>query len=269
MKNLDSTPLPEDSLPPEETLGEDGFWPTSPENEAALACIEEMIAFMRKRQDPKIMMNKLRMRFGSASNIFRADALVFQDLGMHHSDAMMLSRIPELTRYINRTSYGKSPKLARLIDATPYLIANFFALREEHFYLFCLNHHGRLKDRILLTEGTESGAIFDLRKIMLETLRSDPLAIFIAHNHPGGTLVPSRNDIECTYAAIQSMAALGIPMVDHLIVAGKNVVSLRDNGFISESKWMAQSPRNHLLRNWLVPYDAPKSKGKSRNSKKK
>lgn len=263
MKPSNATPMPEEIRVLEE------IWPTNAENEAAFECLERMIHFMRKRQDPKIMIDKLRMHFGVVSNVFRADALVFQDMGMHHSDAMMLSRITELTRYINRTSYGEHPKLARLIDATPYLIANFYGLQEEHFYLFCLNHHGRLKARLLLSEGTEDGAIFDLRKVMLETLRADPAAIFISHNHPGGTLVPSPDDIDCTLSAIASLAEFEIPLVDHLIVAGQSVVSMRDNGFISEGRWMAQAPKNHLLRNWLRPYDPPKPKDSAKVRKKK
>jgi len=244
-------------------------YPTNAQNEATYAVLEEVVHFMRKRQDPKPMIEKIRLHFGSAANVFRADALVFQSLGMHPTDAMFMGRIVELTRFINRTSYGEHPKLRRLSDSIPYLVANFFGLQEEHFYLFCLNHHGCLKKRVLLAEGPEYGAIFDLRKVLLETLRADPAAIFISHNHPRGTLLPSRDDIECTYSALGSLTALGIPMVDHLIVAGNNVVSMRDNGFISEKKWMNQAPKNHPLRNWLVPYDAPKPAAKNAGAKKK
>lgn len=254
--------------------GDEGFrpymyFPSSTENEETYAVLEEVVHFMRKRQDPKIMMDAIRVHFGSAANVFRADALVFQSLGMHPTDAMLMSRLVELTRFVNRTSYGEHPKVRRLVDATPYLVANFFGLQEEHFYLFCMNHHGNLKKRVLLSEGTECGAIFDMRKIMLETLRAEPAAVFIAHNHPGGTLVPSINDIECTYSALKTYTALELPLVDHLIVAGDNVVSMRDNGFIHERRWMAQAPKNHLLRNWLVPYDEPKPAAKGSRAKKK
>ena len=77
-------------------------------------------------------------------------------------------------------------------------------------------------------------------------------AVILAHNHPGGTRRPSLADVECTKEALSALLALRIPMLDHLIAAGGEIVSLRETGWIDRSEWMRQDVTGALNRLWLA-----------------
>lgn len=213
--------------------------------------MEEMLALIHKSRPTKPAVDNLRLCLGCGNTLYRTDRYVLQRLGMNRLDALFFSLVPELARLTERTSYGEHPRIGRLEEASGYLASNFIGLQDEYFYLFCLNHHGKLKERVLLHKGIEDRALFDLNTVTTEMMRADPAAIIVAHNHPQGTLRPSEADILCTEELLNSCAMLGIPLLDHVIVADGAVVSLRDNGFIPEAVWLEQDPGSALLRAWL------------------
>ena len=229
-------------------------------NKEIFDTVEDMLRLIHKREDPRQTVDKMRLCFGCGNAMFRADRYVLEKLGMNRLDAIFFSLVPEISRYTERTSYGEHPDISRLETASRYLVSNFVGLQIECFYLFCVNQHGRLKARILLHKGIEDRALFSLNRLMTEVLRADPAAIIVAHNHPRGTLRPSEADIRCTEDIINAAAMLDVPLLDHVIVANRSAVSLRDNGFIPEKFWLAQDPDNRFLRNWLLPPPPKKEK---------
>ena len=54
-------------------------------------------------------------------------------------------------------------------------------------------------------------------------------ALIIAHNHPGGSLTPSREDLDTTDTLIKAGDLLGVKLVDHIIVSSNGLYSLREN----------------------------------------
>lgn len=60
-------------------------------------------------------------------------------------------------------------------------------------------------------------------------------AIIIGHNHPSGNPAPSEDDLQLTKAVIAAGKILGIPLLDHVIVARGKQVSLRDRGCFQEA----------------------------------
>ena len=103
-------------------------------------------------------------------------------------------------------------------DAVQYLAALFHGKINEHFYLFCLDTRYRILSEELVCEGSLSSAIVYPRKIAASALRHNAAHILIAHNHPGGDPTPSKSDIETTLAIVQAVNAIGVDLVDHLIL---------------------------------------------------
>jgi len=54
----------------------------------------------------------------------------------------------------------------------------------------------------------------------------------VVHNHPSGNLEPSREDIEITKQLVEAGKVVGIPLHDHLIVAGDGFTSFAERGLI-------------------------------------
>lgn len=220
-------------------------------NEHIFQLLEDLLAHMHPKEDTHALVEKLKMHFQSADALFSADGRVLERLGVHKNDALLLSHMVDLARYLKRTDFDRRADLSRYVSAAPYMVANFYGLQVERFYLFCLDTYGRLKARVLLQEGTSDGALFSLKRMLSEVVQCAPQAVIISHNHPGQTRRPSQEDIDCTLDAIRALTVIGIPLLDHVIVAGTLAVSIRGHGFIPASQWLAQQPQNRLLRHWL------------------
>ncbi len=70
------------------------------------------------------------------------------------------------------------------------------------------------------------------RTIIAEALRLDAAALILAHNHPSGDSRPSAADLAYTRDLVRIATTLDIVIADHLILAGKRVVSLRGEGLL-------------------------------------
>lgn len=68
------------------------------------------------------------------------------------------------------------------------------------------------------------------REIFRAAIVANAAAIIIAHNHPSGSLEPSRDDVEFTQAISKAGELLGIPLYDHLIVSRRGFISLKERG---------------------------------------
>ena len=55
-------------------------------------------------------------------------------------------------------------------------------------------------------------------------------SIIIAHNHPNGDLIPSDEDIKATSDLFRTLKPVGIMLLDHIIVAGGQAISLKESG---------------------------------------
>ena len=68
------------------------------------------------------------------------------------------------------------------------------------------------------------------REVLSRALQYRAAAILVAHNHPGGSLTPSAEDVRITADLQKAATTLGIRLLDHLIVAESQVVSLKESG---------------------------------------
>ena len=63
-------------------------------------------------------------------------------------------------------------------------------------------------------------------------LKKRACSVILAHNHPDGLAIPSREDDIVTKQVCTSLDLVGIPLIDHIIVSGDDFVSYADSGFL-------------------------------------
>lgn len=80
--------------------------------------------------------------------------------------------------------------------------------------------------------GSERSADFPLRSIIADAARHGSAGIVLAHNHPSGNARPSEADCRATRRLASAAEALDCTILDHLIFAGGNCVSLRRLGYL-------------------------------------
>lgn len=69
-----------------------------------------------------------------------------------------------------------------------------------------------------------------IRRIAADALVFDATAVVLAHNHPSGDSRPSERDLAFTRALAAGLAAVAVELVDHLVIGGDSVTSLRAIG---------------------------------------
>lgn len=219
-------------------------------NVQAFESVLSMLEHIRKNEDVETLAREIAFRFGSANAMFAADRHIWQQLGLGSSDALLMSRIIEISRYTDQAHYSRHPRLNTMLSALNYLISNYRGLQTERFYMLCLDKSGRLKEKVFLHEGTVDSALLNLHKLLREAVRISPAAVILSHNHPGGTMYASRDDISSTRTVMRALSAMGIPVLDHLIIVGNRGISMRLEGCISELDWLDQQMGNRMLAAW-------------------
>lgn len=92
--------------------------------------------------------------------------------------------------------------------------------RVEHVVLLIADHQQRVLRVLTVARGSATGCTAPVREILSLVLRHDGVAFALAHNHPGGTLDPSPQDIAVTARLRSAERELGLRLLDHVIVAG-------------------------------------------------
>lgn len=92
--------------------------------------------------------------------------------------------------------------------------------RAEQVVLLIADHGQRLIRVLTVARGGATGCTVPVREILSLVLRHDGVAFALAHNHPGGTLDPSSEDVAVTARLRAAERDLGLRLLDHVIVAG-------------------------------------------------
>ena len=115
-------------------------------------------------------------------------------------------------------SWGKRPVIRSIKDACDFAESLLFGKSFEQFYVVWLNTQGLVIHYERLSEGGISESPVYMNKVAAAALRHHAVRGLIAHNHPGGSVTPSKADITTTHDILRALALLGIELVDHIIV---------------------------------------------------
>lgn len=84
----------------------------------------------------------------------------------------------------------------------------------------------------LVSVGTLSASLIHPREIFKGALLNNAAGIALAHNHPSGDSSPSAEDREATRRVQRAGELLGVPLIDHLIIADTSYFSFRESGIL-------------------------------------
>lgn len=100
----------------------------------------------------------------------------------------------------------------------------------ENFWVLPLNvQRHPLCEPIRIARGTANSSGIMPRDVFREAIRWNAHCIVVAHNHPNGDPAPSDDDIETTRSLMSLSKGLGIPLIDHLVIATTGYVSIRES----------------------------------------
>src|SRR6478736_1267630 len=117
-------------------------------------------------------------------------------------------------------------------DVAEYLRAQFKFKKHEIFAVLYLNRANKIKHSEIISEGGITGTVADPRIILKKALENDAVSIILCHNHPSGSLKPSRADEELTKKITEAASYFDIKVLDHIIVIEEGFFSFADEGLL-------------------------------------
>jgi len=95
-----------------------------------------------------------------------------------------------------------------------------------------LNSANRIVREKVISEGSLNASIVHPREVFKAAIDELAAGIVLVHNHPSGNAEPSKEDIEITKQLVEAGKVMGIPVHDHLIVAGNRYTSFAKKNLI-------------------------------------
>ncbi len=116
-------------------------------------------------------------------------------------------------------------------------IANFFQAQlkdklHEVFAVAFLNRANKINHLETISEGGITGTVADPRIILKKALEHNAVNIVLCHNHPSGSLKPSKADEILTKKIKEAAQLLDMTVVDHIIVSEDGYYSFADEGIL-------------------------------------
>jgi DNA repair protein RadC len=132
-----------------------------------------------------------------------------------------------MTRRVHRGTAMSSPRAVR-----EFLAVKLGTLEHEIFAVLLLDTRHRLIEYVELFRGTINGASVHPREVVKLALARNAAALVLAHPHPSGSPEPSQADELITQRLKEALALVDIRVLDHVIVAGGETVSLAERGLL-------------------------------------
>lgn len=173
------------------------------------------------------------LRFGGLRPLLHARS---QDLrsvvGLGDARICQLSAIQVLARRSLEEDLKRECSLKHPLQIKAYCAALLAHASIERCIALFLDNQHRLIQAEEISHGTLTETTIYPRELVKAALKHHAAAIILAHNHPSGVAKPSAADISLTQQLKRSLATVDVELLDHLVVAGHQVISLAELGEI-------------------------------------
>lgn len=165
--------------------------------------------------------------------VFEMDAAdIMAVTGLSRKAAQALDMVDELSRYVYTRCPEERPRLDGADRAGDYFSALLRGRHVEYCYAACLDGQKRLLRCVCVGKGGFDASPVYVRDIAQTVMRTGARYAVLAHNHPGGTRVPSREDVFLTLRTAQALRCIGAELTEHLIVTRQGYTALVRDGYV-------------------------------------
>lgn len=196
--------------------------------------ILEMILYnCYSRRNTNNIAHKLLDSFGSISAVLEAPVDALIKCGVSESVATYLHMIPDICRVYFDDRNNSKDKIVNYETLGQSFVNKFIGRVDECVYLLLTDAKSKEVFCGVVSTGTSVSSDVSVRKIVDLAMRYNATNAVIAHNHPSGVALPSRDDLVMTSTLYHTLGSIGVRLVDHVIVADEEYVSLRENELCS------------------------------------
>ena len=198
----------------------------------------ELIAILigsGNREESAVGLAKRILTFTS-NNLNQLGKLSVNDLtqfkGIGEAKAIAIITALELGRRRRLEEALERPKVASSKAVYEIMQPILGELNHEEFWVLYLNNSNKIIYKNQLSSGGITGTLVDIRILFKKALELSSVAVILCHNHPSGSLKPSKSDLDLTKKIQQAGKSLDIKILDHLLITEKAYFSFADSNLI-------------------------------------
>lgn len=197
----------------------------------------ELVALLLRtgggRRDALALAGRLLRRYGGLAGLAAAAASeLAHEEGMGPAKSASLVAALELGRRFATRRLRSGEPVRGPADVFRHFHPRLRDARHERFLLVLLDGRHRMLREVVVSQGTLTASLVHPREVFRPALREAAAAVVLVHNHPSGDPTPSREDREITRRLAEAGDLLGIPVLDHVVVAERGYASLREAGVL-------------------------------------
>ena len=198
------------------------FLSHGPQSMADHELLELALFYAIPRRDTNETAHRLLEQFGSLDRVLTAPEQELEQVeGVGQNAAVLLRLIGAMGDRARRP--GREEKIVTSVDqAGAYFLRLLDGQRTEQLYQLCVDGKGKVL----------SCRVLSLRQAVENALLSGASGVFLAHNHPSGVALPSQADVQATVQVRDALKRLDIRLIDHIIVADGDFVSMASSGLL-------------------------------------
>ncbi|HFI0582486.1 TPA: DNA repair protein RadC [Streptococcus suis] len=214
----------EEALMPRERLLELG--PERLSNQELLAIF---IRTGTKKEPVSILSNNLHNQLENLAALRDLSIEELQSLtGIGRVKAIEIKAMIELGKRINQSELLLNDRILGSEKLGRKMIQEIGQQKQEHLVALYLNTQNQVIHQKTVFIGSVNRSIAEPREILHYAVKCMATSIIIVHNHPSGSVQPSKNDLLFTENLKDSCETLGLVLLDHLIVGQKDYYSFRE-----------------------------------------
>ncbi len=197
------------------------------ENFNEINVLELLLFYCVQQKDTNPLAHRLIDEFQSISNILNASPEeLMQVPGVTEHIAVFLSLVKSVNRFAQVRESDKIKTLNTIEACVEYVRPRVAELPVEVLYLVCLNAKCKPIFCKRISSGNSSEVAFAPPLILETAIKVKASTVLLVHNHPGGKLAPSWNDIYLTSVMQEQLRLVNMQLIDHLIIGQDDYVSI-------------------------------------------
>ena len=199
--------------------------------------LELLLFYGIPQRDTNEIAHELIRKFGSLSKVLEATPEELCEVKYVGDNVTTLFQlITAVARYYQVNCAMREVILPTIDACGKYLVPYFYERQNETVYLLCLDAKCKVLCCEKVGEGSVNSAGVPIRRIVELALKNNATSAILAHNHPSGLAIPSGEDIQTTRRVALALDAVEIGLVDHIIVADNDWVSMSQSGLYRQGE---------------------------------
>jgi len=197
--------------------------------------LELLLFYAVPRVDVNPLAHRLVDHFGSLAGVFHAtyDQLLEVE-GVGANVATLLQLVPAVSARYLEESASFDGQIAAVWQLQELLAPLFFGQRDELAYLVCMDGKNKVLATRKLGQGVVGAVPIAVRKVLEVALACNASRVVLAHNHVSGVALWSQADVDTTLRLKRLLAEADIVLMDHVILAGDDMISMAESGLLGK-----------------------------------